>query len=197
MKTKWINRTTGTVAAAAFAFLAATGATTQPAQALKLEAKDVTDMLHAVMASDRGVYTKMIVQRLGKKEKVLKVSEHFKDDKAAPLPAQMFRFGAEAVADKTDKFSYSLLSLWPVNKQNGPKTDIEKKGLQFIVDNPGDNYYGQETLGGTTYFTAVYADVAVAEACASCHNGHKDSPKKDFQVGDIMGGVVIRIPVAE
>ena len=92
-------------------------------------------------------------------------------------------------------FSYSLLSLWPVNKQNAPQTEVEKTGLQYVVDNKGENYYGEETLGGQKYFTAVYADTGVAEACVSCHNEHKDSPRNDFKMGEVMGGVVIRIPV--
>ena len=43
----------------------------------------------------------------------------------------------------------------------------------------------------------MYADVAVAEACVDCHNYHKDSPRSDFEVGDVMGAVVIRIPMDE
>jgi len=157
--------------------------------------KDVADMLHAVMDSDRTIYTKMVVQRLQNEHKVIKASEFFKDEKALPLPAQMFRFGAEMVADKTDLFSYSLLSLWPINKQNSPRTEMEKEGMQYVLDNPGENFYGEEELGGTTYFTAVYPDIAVAEACVACHNAHKDSPKTDFKLGDTVGSVVIRIPV--
>jgi len=159
-------------------------------------AKDVADMLHAVMDSDRTVYTKMIVQRLVNDHGLIKASEFFEDDKAAPLPAQMFRFGAEAVADKTDLFSYSLQSLWPINKPNAAnQTDIEKEGLLYIVENIGENFYAEEELGGDLYLTAIYPDVAVAEVCATCHNEHKDSPKTDFKVGDVMGGVVIRIPL--
>ena len=161
-----------------------------------VEYKDVADMLISVMVADRTVYTKKVVQRLAAKHKVIKASEHFDDDKALPLPAQMFRFGAEHVADKTDKFSYSLLSLWPINKQNAPRTEIEKVGLKYVAENKGKNYYGEETLGGQKYYTAVYADVAVAKVCASCHNDHKDTPRSDFKVGDVMGGVVIRIPMA-
>ncbi|MFA9476364.1 MAG: DUF3365 domain-containing protein [Filomicrobium sp.] len=160
-----------------------------------VEYKDVADMLISVMVADRTVYTKKVVQRLAAKDKVIKASEHFDDDKALPLPAQMFRFGAEHVADKTDKFSYSLLSLWPINKQNAPRTEIEKAGLKYVAENKGKNYYGEETLGGQKYYTAVYADVAVAKVCASCHNDHKDTPRSDFKVGDVMGGVVIRIPM--
>jgi len=158
--------------------------------------QDVADMLIAVMVADRTVYTKKVVQRLAAKDKVIKASEHFDDDKALPLPAQMFRFGAEHVADNTDKFSYSLLSLWPINKQNEPRTEAEKAGLKYVAENKGKNYYGEEELGGKKYFTAVYADVAVAKVCASCHNNHKDTPRTDFKVGDVMGGVVIRIPMA-
>ena len=67
---------------------------------------------------------------------------------------------------------------------------------RLIAANPGQNFYTEETLGGKTYFTAVYADKAVAPACVSCHNEHKDTPKKDFKIGDTMGGVVIRVPVS-
>ena len=160
-----------------------------------IEPQVMADSLFKVMEADRTVYTKLIVNRLVKEDKVIKASEHWKDDKALVLPAQMFRYGAERVQEKGANFSYSLLSLWPVNKQNKPKTEIEKTGLKFIADNPGQNYYGEETLGDVKYFTAVYPDVAVAPACISCHNKHKDSPRTDFKMGEVMGGVVIRIPV--
>ena len=132
--------------------------------------KDMADALHAVMESDRTVYTRMVVNRLQNEEKVIKASEHFKDDKALPLPAQMFRFGAEMVAEKKMPFSYSLQSLWPVNKQNLPKTAVEKKGLEAVAKDGSKPFYGEETLGKTKYFTAVYADKAVAPACVTCHN---------------------------
>jgi hypothetical protein len=162
--------------------------------------KAMADALHLVMDSDRSVYTKKIVNRLVKKEKVIKASEHFEDDKALVLPAQMFRFGSELAMKRAEKlddvdFSYTLQSLWPINKQNAPKTNAEKEGLKYVADNKGKNYYTTEKLGGKTYFTAIYADTGVAPVCVSCHNKHPDTPKKDFKLGDVMGGVVIRIPI--
>jgi len=162
--------------------------------------KAMADALHLVMDSDRSVYTKKIVNRLVKKEKVIKASEHFEDDKALVLPAQMFRFGSELAMKRAEKlddvnFSYTLQSMWPINKQNAPKTDAEKEGLKYVAENKGKNYYTTEKLGGKTYFTAVYADTGVAPVCVSCHNKHPDTPKKDFKLGDVMGGVVIRIPI--
>lgn len=162
--------------------------------------KAMADALHLVMDSDRTIYTRKIVNRLVKKEKVIKASEHFEDDKALVLPAQMFRFGSELVQERAKKipdvnFTYSLQSLWPINSQNAPKTKAEKDGLKYVAENKGKNYYTEETLGGQKYFTAVYADTGVAPVCVSCHNKHKDTPKRDFKIGDVMGGVVIRIPV--
>ncbi len=153
------------------------------------------DGLHEVMKADRTVYTKKVVNRLQNEEDVIKATEHWEDEKTLPLPAQMFRMGAELASKADAGFSYSLLSMWPVNKQNKPKTEAETKGLQFVAENKGKNYYAEESLGGTKYFTAVYADTGVAEACIKCHNEHKDSPKTDFKLGDVMGGVVIRIPL--
>jgi hypothetical protein len=183
-------------ALAACCLAAACGASNagEPAAA-SVTAKQMADALHAVMEADRTVYTRTVVNRLQNDEKVITASEHWQDDKALPLPAQMFRMGAELAAKKNTDFSYALLSMWPVNKQNLPKTDAEKQGLQFVVDNAGQNFYTQETLGGKTYFTAIYPDVAVAPACTACHNAHQDSPRSDFEMGEVMGGVVVRIPV--
>ena len=182
------------------ASIATTAAVSAEVTDATVSVKAMADALHLVMDSDRSVYTKKIVNRLVKKEKVIKASEHFEDDKALVLPAQMFRFGSELAAKRAEKlddvnFSYTLQSMWPINKQNAPKTEAEKVGLKFVAENKGKNYYTTEKLGGKNYFTAVYADTGVAPVCVSCHNKHPDTPKKDFKIGDVMGGVVIRIPV--
>lgn len=177
-------------------------------QAQGISPQHAADMLHAVMEADRSVYTKLVVNRLVKEQQVqivdpttkqpvaFEASEQWKSEHGKlPLPAQMFRMGSEHVAEKNAGFSYVLLSKWPVNKQNTPKTKMETEGLELVAANNGKApFYGVEKLGDKSYFTAVYADVAVAPACVDCHNSHPDSPREDFKVGDVMGGVVIRIP---
>ena len=120
-------------------------------------------MLHAVMKADRTVYTKQVVNRLIKQQKVtivnpetqkpepFKASEQWKSEHGKlPLPAQMFRMGAEMVTKEKVGFTYALLSKWPVNKQNKPRTELEVKGLEAIANNGGKApFYGTETLGGT------------------------------------------------
>ena len=156
-----------------------------------------TDSLYAVMSSDRANYTQLIISRLGPDGiGVIKPNEYWEEhENGAPLPAQMFRFGSEKVAEKTSAFTYQLKSLWPINAQNGPRTPMEEAGLTYIAEHPGENFYGEEELGGVTYYTAVYPDTAVANSCINCHNGHIDSPRTDFVMGEVMGGVVIRVPL--
>ena len=111
------------------------------------------------------------------------------------LHAQRLRQASESVQQEGAEFHYVLRSLWPINPKNAPETDTEKAGLQFVLDHPGTNFYGSESLGGRHYFTAVYAETATVNACADCHNRNPESPKKDFKVGDVMGGLVVRVPL--
>jgi hypothetical protein len=154
----------------------------------------MADAIFSVIEADRAVYTKNVVHRLQNEDEVITAEERWREESALPLPAQMLRMGAERVNEKKAGFNYALLSLWAINKQNKPRTDFEKKALESLNKN-GKNVYGNETFGDKKYFTAVYPDVAVSKACVTCHNDHIDSPKKNFKVGEMMGGLVIRIPL--
>ncbi|MCH2204872.1 MAG: DUF3365 domain-containing protein [Lentisphaerales bacterium] len=167
-----------------------------PKAADGLPPEKMADALFSVMNGTRTAYTKHVIARLGKEKKLIKPHEKWEDkDNGVMLPAQMFRYARDLAMEANPGFTYSLQSEWPINSQNAPKTPIEKEGLQYIGKNPGKNFYGKETLGDKTFFTAVYPDVAVSAACIDCHNDHKDSPRDDFKMGEVMGGVVIRIPM--
>lgn len=157
--------------------------------------KEMADALHAVIAADRDVYSRHVVQRLATDEKLLKVSAHWQEDHGLPLPAQVLRLGSETVQRSGAEFHYVLRSLWPLNPRNGPETPTEKKGIEAVVAQPGTNFYSEESLGGRRYFTAVYADSATVSSCVDCHNAHPAASKKDFKVGDVMGGMVVRVPL--
>jgi hypothetical protein len=172
---------------------AAVGCSKQADNPPGLPARAVADAIHAVIEADRTVYAKNVVNRLQDDRKIIKATEHWEDENTLPLPGQMLRMGAEHVQKKNIGVSYALLSQWPVNKKNAPQTGAEKAGLKAVAANPKQSFYQEETLGGRRYMTAVYADTAVAAACVNCHNEHKDSPRRDFKQGDVLGGVVIRI----
>ena len=166
----------------------------------EFSAQELADSLNVVLRSDRKVYARDIVTRLGK-EGILKAHEEWQANKTLLLPAQAFRRGAEEVdliEDKSVSFSYSLQSLWPLNMENAKKRTPEvMKGLQHGVDTNGENFYGEEEIGGQQYFIAIYPDKAVAAACWECHNDHENRLEEypEFKQGDVMGGIVIRIPI--
>lgn len=159
------------------------------------------DGVHAVMMADRTVYAKQVVTRLKKQGSPVVPEEYWEDEETGhsiPLPAQMFRMGAELVSEDPEAgFTYSLKSLWPLNPQHKPASDFEVTALKYLNENPGENFYKEEELGGKKYFTAFYPDRAVAEACWTCHNDHSNrgSDYPEFAEGDVMGAVAVRVPL--
>ncbi len=170
--------------------------TPTPAKAaVTFKPQEMADALHAVIAADREVYAREVLQRLQAEAKIVRVSENWKEEKALPLPHQILRLASQGVQQQGAEFHYVLRSLWAINPRNRPETPTEKTGLEFIAAHPDANYYSEESLGGRRYFTAVYADRAIVTACANCHNQDARSPKTDFKTGDIMGGLIVRVPL--
>ncbi|MGD1950589.1 MAG: DUF3365 domain-containing protein [Leptolyngbyaceae cyanobacterium] len=165
----------------------------------------VADYIHTVLAADRTAYTKHVVNRVktlegkAKDAGVLNIesTEGWQQTDGIPLPAQMFRLGSE-IANESGFFTYNLISTWYINDNHGPKSDFESTALKEM-ESTGEAYKDYQEVGGQAYFSAMYPDLAVAEACVTCHNTHpihlERYPDKQFEMGEVMGGVVINIPV--
>ncbi len=157
--------------------------------------QDMADALRDVIATERAVYTKLIVNRLQYEEKLIKASENWEDERTLIVPCQKLRLAAEAIQTKGAEFSYTLRSLTPISRRNAPETEVERQGLEAVARHSETNYYARETLGGRRYLTAIYADKAISPACVSCHNEHPKSPKKDWKLHDVMGALIVRVPL--
>ena len=165
----------------------------------------VVDYIHAVAESDRTAYTKHVVNRLKTLEGQPKANgvvpaeatEAWQQANGVPLPAQMFRLGAELASEK-GTFTYGLISPWNINDNQAPKGEFETEGMQKVVET-GEPYKAEREIAGQKYFSAIYPDKAVAEACVSCHNDHpihkERYPDKQFKLGEVMGGVIINLPI--
>jgi hypothetical protein len=155
----------------------------------------VADYLRAVIMAHRHFYTIHIANRL-RQERIVDVSENWRTTHALPLPVQLIRETSEIAELTGPNVRYRLVSQWPINKANAAGTEFERRGLREVQARPNRRYSSSSTLAGSDeqLFEAVYADVAVTAACVECHNSHPSSPKKDFKVGDVMGGLVISFP---
>jgi hypothetical protein len=161
---------------------------------VSLPVEMVADYVHAVIEADREVYTKHVVERMQVKGVVV-ASENWEEMNTLMLPAQFLMESGRVMATRGIGMRYRLISLWPINKRNVASSEFEKLGLGTILTHPTKPYTGFVKLGGARYFQAVYPDLAVTQACIGCHNAHPDSPKRDFKLNDVMGAMVISIPV--
>jgi len=156
----------------------------------------VADYVHAVIEADRDVYTRHVVERMQAKG-VIVASENWEQKNTLPLPAQFLMESGRTMAKKGLGIQYRLISLWPINKRNVAASEFEKTGLGAVLTHPTKPHTGFVKEGGANYFQAVYPDLAVTQACIGCHNAHQDSPKRDFKINDVMGAIVISIPVKQ
>lgn len=177
------------------AALAAGGSDEKDHKLTTISPRKLADSLHAVIAADRQAYAELIMQRLPAYEPRLPATENWREAHGLPVPAQMLQAAAQDIQRNGAEFSYTLRSLWPINENHGPQTEVEQTGLEYVAGHPGENYYAEELLGGRSYFTAIYADRATLTSCVECHNQHPRSPRRDFKLNDIMGGIVVRVPL--
>ena len=154
----------------------------------------VTSYVHAVLQADRTIYTTHVVNRMQEKGVVM-AAEHWEQDNALPLPAQFLQHSGRLVAESGQGIRYRLIGLTPIYQRNAPATEFERNALQSLNRSPDAPVTGVVSSGRKQYFQAIYPDRAVSAACVSCHNSHPLSPKHDFKLNDVMGGIAITIPL--
>lgn len=155
----------------------------------------VADYIHAVIESHRAFYTAHVVSPLEEVGAARAGSEWHNDKKIIPLPVQVLNETSQMFSTQSTGLRYQLISLWPINRKNSPRDQIDKRSLETLSAKPERPVTRIIKIDGQSYFHAIYADIALSPSCVTCHNSHPDSPKKDYQAGDVMGGLVIEFPL--
>jgi hypothetical protein len=154
----------------------------------------VANYIHAVIESHRAFYTIHVVERLEEQGGIKVDGEWRTHKKTLPLPVQFVTESSNMFSSFTG-LRYRLISLWPINPKNKPRDQIDKHSLEAVIERPEQSSNRTIKVDNQTFYHAIYADVAVSQSCVACHNTHPNSPKKDFQIGDVMGGLVIEFPL--
>jgi hypothetical protein len=190
----WIGLAVGIIATSLFGqwVLAASGK--EAAASTCIPAETVAGYVHSVIQADRTFYATDIVERMQLRGIVF-AAENWRETARLPLPAQFLIETGRLIAAERSGLRYRLISNWPINKKNRPAIDFERTGLTEILVNSAQPYTAVTTEGGAPVFQALYADKAVSQSCVGCHNAHPDSPKKDFKSQDVMGGILLTIPL--
>ena len=140
-------------------------------------------MLDAENASVRAIYTADVVTP-GLKNG-LKYSEDWKQKHvdAGPLPALLLRETANRLQQRVPELSLFLGSNFPIEASNAFKGTQSEYFAK--IDRSGEPQFFRDASTGR--HTAMFADIASAPACVTCHNEHPKSPRKDWKLKDTMG----------
>lgn len=160
----------------------------------KIPPEKVAEYVHAVLQAHRTIYTTSIVNRMQEKG-LVSATEHWEQDNALPLPAQFLQHAGRLVAESGTGIRYRLIGLFPIYQRNAPATDFERNALETLNRRPEQPVTGIVASGKKRYFQAIYSDRAVSSACVTCHNNHPLSPKQNFKLNEVMGGIAITIPL--
>lgn len=114
-----------------------------------------------------------------------------------PLPATVVREISEWTATDREDYTISLISPWPINRAKGVADQFQKDAFAFFEKYPAKPFFRIDTVQGRAVFRYMTADRAVAQSCVDCHNAHPLSPRHDYKLNDVMGGLETVIAVEQ
>ena len=150
----------------------------------------VFEVLKAENDAVRKLWTEEIVG--AGQQRDLKFDKRWRDPQleAGPLPALFLRETAESLRRSQVPLYLFLGSDFPINDANR-FTGLQNAHFERIKENGEPQFFGDEEIG---FETAMFSDVAVAEACVSCHNNEPEATKSHWKLGDIMGATTWSYP---
>jgi serine/threonine protein kinase len=116
---------------------------------------------------------------------------------AIPVPATFtIDLGQQISAHSARGMQVRLYSDAPFRSRTdgGARDDFERKALDSLKANPTEPYYRFEDFQGLPVLRYATAR-RMQESCIDCHNNHPDSPRDDWQVGDVRGVLEIIRPL--
>jgi diguanylate cyclase (GGDEF)-like protein len=166
----------------------------QRMQLLDQQTTATAEALLTQIQADREYYTTTVLPKLAALQAIVSADYH-RTPNAFPLPATFLREVTEMIANSPAGYRVKLISPWPINKKNGIQDAFQKEGFDALLTTNTRLFKRQEQVKGTTVMRFLAPDRAVATNCVSCHNTHPLSPKQDFRLNDVMGGIEISIPI--
>lgn len=152
--------------------------------------EEVLEMVAKENDVTRTLYTKAIVG--GGKKQGMKFDEDWRKDdvEAGPLPALFLRGVATSIRKSPVPLGLYLGSDFPVNAANKFEGKQAELFTQIKEDQKPQFFYDEDQK----LHTAMFADLASAGACVSCHNDHPQTSKTDWKLGDVMGATTWQYP---
>jgi methyl-accepting chemotaxis protein len=160
-------------------------------------AEQIASVASHQIALNRKHYTERVVGKL--KQEVTDVvasADYGGVAGGIPLPATFVRELAEKTGE-SEGYTFALLSEWNINPAMGLHDGFEREAWRALAKDPKAPYQDLTHDERGLMLRYATADLASAAACVTCHNAHPDSPRKDFKLNDLMGMLVVSVPVTQ
>ena len=112
-----------------------------------------------------------------------------------PLPATMVKALGERISQSNPGAAVRLYSNYPFRHRGSVRLDtFQQHAIDAVEGDPKTAFHQMERAHGRWTMRYAVADV-MRESCVQCHNSHPQSPKTNWQVGDVRGVVEVAVPV--
>src|SRR5262244_2403929 len=144
------------------------------------------DELSSTIDSIRNYYASNVVGRvLAHGEKTQVLPNYAEVPGAIPIPATLSLELGDLINRSHGNTQFRFFSDYPFkNRPPHAFDDFELKALESLRQNP---HARVSEVSGSIFDRRVRlaTPIIMAAACVNCHNTHPDSPKRDWQVGDV------------
>ncbi|KAA0874135.1 ATP-binding protein [Nitrincola tapanii] len=129
----------------------------------------------------------------------VEVTEHYRDQPGAiPIPATMTLDLVDYMSAQDDSIQARLISDHPFPQRASRElSEFEQKALRQLSQQQKTEFFEFQrrvATEGSGEFLLYASPVRMEQGCVACHNNHPDSPKRDWQLGDLRGIQVVQIP---
>ncbi|MCP5078989.1 MAG: response regulator [Psychromonas sp.] len=151
------------------------------------------------LSAFRSLYTSEVVSIADQTN--LKITHNYKEyDNAIPLPATLTLVLGEKIGQTHSGAKAYLYSNYPFpwrsnESQKLFQQDFIQQAWQQLNKNPNQPFFRFEEVDGIVSIRYAIADV-MRETCVDCHNNHPQTPKNNWEIGDVRGVMEVILPVS-
>jgi signal transduction histidine kinase len=143
----------------------------------------------------RSLYTSEVVERLAQRG-VPVTHDYLRQEGAIPLPATLSMLLGERLGQQRSGASTRLYSPYPFpwRSEGGLRDEFARKAWAQLSRDPQGSFYELDRSEAGSTLRYARAD-RMRPACVRCHNSHAQSPKRDWETGEVRGVLEVRIPI--
>ena len=144
-------------------------------------------------AADRQYYNSTVVKRA--LESGLTVSSTYQNkDRSIPVHTTFMKEAGQTLGVE-GSLQMELVSLTPINQANAPRDAFQREAIERFVKGSDTSSHSFGDHKGKESLRYMIPDIATSQTCVDCHNTQAASPRKDYRIGDVIGGLEIILPI--